>query len=74
MNVLDRFLTFAKALPANQLEAIEESLADMMDSMAAKHDFTPAELIELEARLAQPEPEYSDLADITKLFGKPFRA
>jgi hypothetical protein len=74
MTVLDKFLSFAKALPADQLESVEESLAALMESMSAEHDFTPAELAELEARSTDPNPEFADPAAIAKIFGKPFRA
>lgn len=73
MTVLDKFLSFAKALPADKLEAVEESLAALMESMSPEHDFTPAELAELEARAADPNPEFADPAEIAKIFGKPFR-
>lgn len=74
MTMLDKFLSFAKALPADQLESVEESLAALMESMSPRYDLTPVELAELEARLAEPNPELANPADITKIFGKPFRA
>ncbi|MBX9644537.1 MAG: hypothetical protein K2W91_10610 [Novosphingobium sp.] len=74
MTVLDKFLSFAKALPADQLESVEESLAALMESMSPKYDLTPAELAELESRMAESNPKFADPADITKIFGKPFRA
>lgn len=74
MTVLDKFIAFASALPADQRESVEEALATLMESLSAEFDFTPTELAELERRMAEPDPELSDFADITKLFGKPFRA
>jgi hypothetical protein len=74
MTVLDQFIAFANALPKEQLASVEESLAAMMDSLAPEHDFTQSELAELERRVAEPNPEYSDPDAITRIFGKPFRA
>ena len=73
MTMIEKFLSFAKALPADQLEAVEESLAALMESMSERYDFTPAELADLQMRLAEPNPEFSDPADIAKIFGKQFR-
>lgn len=73
MTVLDKFLSFAKALPADQLESVEESLAALMESMSPQYDLTAAELADLESRMAEPNPEFSDPADIARIFGKPFR-
>ncbi len=74
MTVLDKFVAFASALPADQRELVEEALAALMESLSAEYDFTPAELAEIESRMAEPNPELSDPADIAKIFGKPFRA
>ena len=73
MTVLDKFIAFASALPANQRESVEEALAALMESFSAEFAFTPAELTELEGRMADSNPEFSDPDDITKLFGKPLR-
>ncbi len=74
MTMLDKFIAFASALTADQRESVEQSLAALMESWSAEFDFTPTELAELERRMAEPNPEFSDPADITKIFGKPFRA
>ena len=52
MTVLDKFIAFASALPANQRESVEEALAALMESFSAEFAFTPAELTELEGRMA----------------------
>lgn len=74
MTMLDKFIAFASALPADQRESVEESLAALMESLSAEFDFTPSELAELERRMAEPDPQFSNPADIAKIFGKPFRA
>ena len=74
MTVVDKFFAFASALPADQRESVEEALDALMESLSAEFDFTPAELAEIERRMAEPNPEYSDPDAVAKLFGKPFRA
>lgn len=74
MTMLDKFIAFASALPADQRESVEESLAALMESLSAEFDFTSEELAELDRRVAEPNPEFADPAAITKIFGKPFRA
>ncbi len=74
MTVLENFIAFASALPTDQRESVEQSLAALMASLSAEFDFTSAELAELDRRMAEPNPEFSDPAHITKIFGKPFRA
>lgn len=74
MTMLDKFIAFASALPADQRESVEESLAALMESLSAEFDFTSEELAELDRRVAEPNPEFADPAAIAKIFGKPFRA
>jgi hypothetical protein len=74
MTMLDKFVTFAKALPADRRQSVEEALAALMESLSAEYEFTPAELAEIDRRAAEPNPQFSDPADITQIFGKPFRA
>lgn len=74
MTVLDKFIAFASALPADKRESVEEALAALMESLSTEFDFTPAELSEITRRADEPSPAFSDPAEIAKLFGKPFRA
>lgn len=74
MTVLENFIAFASALPADQRESVEQSLAALMESLSPEFDFTPAELTEIDRRVAESNPQFADPADITKIFGKPFRA
>jgi hypothetical protein len=71
MTVLDKFVSFAKALPAEQLEAVEASLAEIMESMSDDSDFTPEELAELDRRMADPNPRMADDAAVERLLGRP---
>ena len=72
MSVFDKFIAFANGLPADQRESVEEALAALMESLSAKFDFTPAELADIESRMNDPNPEFSDEGEIARIFGKTF--
>jgi hypothetical protein len=72
MGVLESFVSFAKRLPADRLRSIEETLSTLMETFSGAHEFTPAELAELDRRVASVNPEFADPEAISKLFGKPF--
>ena len=74
MTSLEKFMSFAQALPADQLEAVEASLAALMESLSEQFGFSPQELAEIDQRLANLAPEFSSQADIANLFGQPFSA
>ncbi|MEO7409918.1 MAG: hypothetical protein ABIU10_01165 [Sphingomicrobium sp.] len=74
MTVLDSFVAFARALPADRRDAIDETLAALMESFADQHDFTPDELSELRRRSSETDPVFANLHDIESIFGKPFRS
>lgn len=74
MTMLEKFMAFAKGLPADRLESVEEVLAALMESHSEKYDLTTEQLAEVDRRVAEERPEFSDPKDITKLFGKPFSA
>lgn len=74
MTVLEKFVSFAKRLPADRLQSVEANLAALMESYSDKYDFTASELTELDRRTNNANPEFADPDDITKLFGKPFSA
>jgi hypothetical protein len=59
MTVLENFVVFASALPADQRESVEQSLAALMESLSPKFDFTPAELAELDRRSLGKRPNHS---------------
>ncbi|BBB09112.1 MULTISPECIES: hypothetical protein [unclassified Sphingopyxis] len=74
MTSLEKFMSFAQALPADQLEAVEASLSALMESLSEQFDLSPRELAEIDRRVANPAPEFSSEAEIAKLFGQPFSA
>lgn len=74
MSVLEKFLHFAERLPAERLSSVETALAEIMASHAERYDFSMAELVELDQRVAEEKPAFSDSDDIAKLFGKSFSA
>lgn len=74
MTSLEKFMSFAQALPVDQLEAVEASLSALMESLSEQFDLSPRELAEIDRRVANPAPEFSSEAEIAKLFGQPFSA
>ncbi|MEE9433361.1 MAG: hypothetical protein V3V15_03890 [Sphingorhabdus sp.] len=53
MTMLEKFVSFAKHLPADRLESVEASLAALMESYSEKYDLTKAELAEIDRRAAE---------------------
>lgn len=74
MTVLESFMSFARQLPADRLEMVEEALASLMASYSGDHQLTGAELAELDRRVADPAAKFADPRDIAELFGKPLGA
>lgn len=74
MTVLEKFMSFARQLPADRLRSVEEALAAVMETYSEEYDFTDAERRVLDQRVAEARPCFSDPADIAKLLGKPFSA
>lgn len=74
MTMLDTCLSFARRLPADRLESVEESLAALMESFSETYGLTPDELAEIDRRVAVTNPEFSRQNDIAKFFGQPFAA
>jgi hypothetical protein len=72
MTMLEKFLAFARELPADKLESLEEALEHIMASYSNDHDFTSEELAELDRRAADENPEYADPDSIAAIFGKKF--
>ena len=60
MTMLEKFMAFAKGLPADRLESVEEVLAVLMESHSEKYDLTADQLAELDRRVAEERPEFSD--------------
>lgn len=72
MTLIDTFVAFAKALPAERRAPIEDALGSIMATWAEDTVLTPGELAELDRRLAEPSAEYLSAEDVTALLGKPF--
>ena len=71
MTMLEKFLAFAKELPPERLESLEEVLEDLMTAYSAD-DLTPEEIAETDRRLAEKNPEYAEPDKIAAIFGKKF--
>jgi hypothetical protein len=67
MTILEKFKTYAEGLPPERRYEVEEILASIMESDAAKVDLTTEELAEVKRRLGDPNPEYADPAEIDAL-------
>ncbi len=74
MTVLEQFVSFAKALPDDRRQSVETALAALMETYSGNHEFADEELAELDRRMAEANPQFSDPAEISRLFGKPFAA
>lgn len=72
MTSIDQFVAFAKALPLDRLENVEDALASIVATYADDVDFSASELAEIDRRLAEPNPQYSSLNEIEGLLRKPF--
>ena len=70
MTVLDSFVSFAKRLPADQLQPVEAVLATLMNSYNAERDFNRGELAELDQRLAEPKPQFASQSSTDALLGR----
>ena len=73
MTVLDNFIAFARALPAERLEAMDDALAALMESYAKEYDFTSEEMADLRRCAGETDPEHFDPDEIARIFGKPCR-
>lgn len=74
MTMLEKFMAFAKDLPADSRESLEITLAQIMDSYSGKYDLAPDQLADMEKRMAEENPEYPSQEAITVIFGKSFSA
>lgn len=74
MTLLEKFVSFANALPSDRMESVEENLAALMLSLSNKYGFSESEQAEIDRRFAIADAEFSSESDITKIFGKPFSA
>jgi hypothetical protein len=50
ITILEQFMVFAEALPADELQEVESLLASIMDSHSGEFELTAEELAELERR------------------------
>lgn len=70
MTVLDSFVAFARGLPADRLQSLEDALGLLMTTHSPGHDFTSAELTELDRRVAEPRAQFAANDEIARLIGK----
>lgn len=63
-------MAFTEALPAKQRHEVEELLVSIMEAGSPGFDLTADELAEVRRRLADPDPEYVDPAEIDALLAR----
>jgi hypothetical protein len=51
---------------------VEDALAALMESYSERYDLSASELYELDRRIADPVPTFSDPKEIARLLGKRF--
>ena len=68
MSVLEKFVAYAEALPDEQRLEIDELLESIMVAELPEFELTQEELAETLRRLADPNPEYADPAEIEAIF------
>lgn len=73
MTVLDRFLDFARALPADRLQTVEDVLEAIMNAAEPGVEFSATELAELDRRMAEPDPRYASGNEVESLFQRTSR-
>ena len=66
MTVLDKFVTFARELPKERLDMVEQALGTIMQSNDPDFDFDQAELAEIDRRLSA-KPVYASTDSVNKL-------
>tara|TARA_R110001606_G_scaffold246029_1_gene394097 strand:+ start:576 stop:800 length:225 start_codon:yes stop_codon:yes gene_type:complete len=74
MTMIEKFVDFVHALPADSAQSVEATLAQIMESYSDKYELTPDQLAEMQKRMAEENPEYSSKEAITAIFGKAFSA
>ena len=74
MTILEKFLSFVKELPSDQLGSLEAGLAELMESYSGDYALSKEEIAEIDRRMADPDPQYASQEEIIAIFGKPFTA
>jgi putative addiction module component (TIGR02574 family) len=69
MTIFEKFAVFAETLPEDRRIALAELLSGIM---AAETDrsLSPEQLAELDRRMADPNPEYADPAEVEAFFAR----
>jgi hypothetical protein len=69
MGIIESFVTFARSLKGQRRQALEAELAALMESYSERFDFTPDELAELDARVAEPSARFAPADEVEKVLG-----
>lgn len=72
MTVIDSFLAFTARLGEPERLAVEEALADLMESYEPKYGFTATEMAELDRRMTETNPAMASKDEVRRIFGHAF--
>lgn len=72
MTVIDSFLAFTARLGEPERVAVEEALADLMESYEPKYGFTSDEMAELDRRMTDANPAIASENEVRGIFGHAF--
>lgn len=72
MGKLEDFVAFAKSLPSEQRGDIEKLLEKVQSSYSQDSRLSPEQEAENRRRFADPNPEYADIEEVEKIFGRKF--
>ncbi len=72
MTVIDSFLAFTARLGDPERQAVEEALADLMESYEPKYGFTTVEMEELDRRMSEANPAIASKNEVGRIFGHAF--
>lgn len=70
MTKIDKFVAFTRELPREQLDAIEATLEEIMESYSKEHDLTAGEIAEIRRRIADPSRKRADRGAVAQIFGQ----
>ena len=68
MTILEKFMAFAEGLPESRRHEVEEILSGIM--AAADGELSPEQLVELDRRMADPNPEYATEEEVEAFFAR----
>ncbi len=69
MTIFEKFVAFAETRPEDRRAVLADLLSGIMASEADR-ELSPEQLAELDRRMADPNPEYADPAEMEAFFAR----